>query len=77
MLIISLAALGLAAMQAGPQQPVQYRTHNISAALKAGCKVQTVHTPASKIGGQRAIVRCASAVEALEADAALKRDRAG
>lgn len=77
MLIMTFAALGLAAMQAPSQQPVQYRTDNIAAALKAGCKVSAVHTPAGKIGGQRAIVRCPSAVKAIEADAAPRSGRAG
>jgi hypothetical protein len=35
--------------------------------LKAGCKVQQVHTPAGKIGSHRAILRCPAAVESFEA----------
>lgn len=77
MLLVTFAAFGLATVQAGPRQSVEYRTHHVSAGLKAGCKVWAVHTPAGKIGGQRAIVRCPSAVEALEADAAPKSGRAG
>ena len=77
MLLVTFAALGLAAVQAETRQSVAYRTDQISAGLKAGCKVWAVHTPAGKIGGQRAIVRCPSAVKAIEADAAPKNDRAG
>lgn len=77
MLIMTFAALGIAATQVAPQQPVQYRTHHVAAGLKAGCKVWAVHTPAGKIGGQRAIVRCPSAVKAIEADAASRNDRTG
>lgn len=77
MLIMTFAAFGFAAVQSAPQQPVQYRTHQVAEGLKAGCKVQTVHTPAGKIGGQRAIVRCPAPVKAIEADAVSKSDRAG
>lgn len=77
MLLVTFAALGMAAMQAEPRPSVEYRTDHVAAALKAGCKVRTVHTPAGKIGAQRAIVRCPSAVKALEADAAPKSARAG
>ncbi|NIJ18769.1 hypothetical protein FHS95_000438 [Sphingomonas naasensis] len=77
MLIMTFAALGLAAVQTAPRQPVQYRTHHVTAGLKAGCKVWAVHTPAGKIGSHRAIVRCPAPVEAIEADAASKSDRVG
>lgn len=77
MFLVTVAALGLAAAQPTPPQAIAYRTDRVSAALKAGCKVWAVHTPAGKIGSHRAIVRCPSAVKALEADAAPKSARVG
>lgn len=74
MLLVTFAALGLATAPAAPQS-VAYRTDQVSASLKAGCKVWAVHTPAGKIGSQRAIVRCPATVKAIEADAAPKNGR--
>lgn len=56
----------LAGIDAAPQ-PVQYRSHQVSVGLKAGCEVQQVHTPAGKIGGGHSpILRCPAAIERLE-----------
>lgn len=66
MFFAALAMLGLAETDAAPK-PVQYRSHEVSNGLKAGCKVQQVHMPAGKIGSHRAILRCPAAVESLEA----------
>lgn len=65
MFFAALAMITLAETDASPK-PVQYRTHEVSVGLKAGCKVQQVHTPAGKIGSQRAIVRCPALVDGLE-----------
>ena len=52
------ALLALAApVQAAPAVQV-YRSHDIGAALRAGCKVQQVHMPAGKLGQPPAIIRC-------------------
>lgn len=66
MFLAALALITFAETDAAPK-PVQYRTDEVSVGLKAGCKVQQVHTPAGKIGSQRAIVRCPAPVESLEA----------
>jgi hypothetical protein len=66
MFFAALAMLGLAETDAAPK-PVLYRSHEVSIGLKAGCKVQQVHTPAGKIGSHRAILRCPAAVESFEA----------
>lgn len=63
-----ITALALLSGTSATPLPVQYRSHQISAGLKAGCKVQQVHTPAGKIGsGHSPILRCPAAVESLEA----------
>ena len=72
MFFAALAMITFAETDAAPK-PVQYRTHEVSVGLKAGCKVQQVHTPAGKIGSHRAILRCPAPVEALEAGAATRR----
>jgi hypothetical protein len=66
MFFAALAMLGLAETDAASKS-VQYRSHEVSVGLKAGCKVQQVHTPAGKIGSHRAILRCPAPVESLEA----------
>lgn len=67
MLFVTFAALGLAGLQAEPQQ------NQASAGLKAGCKSQTVHLPAGKTGSQRVIVRCPAPSKAI-VNAAARRD---
>ena len=67
MFFAALALLGLAETDVAPKSAAQYRSHEVSVGLKAGCKVQQVHTPAGKIGSQRAILRCPAPVESLEA----------
>ena len=67
MLFVTFAALGLAVLQTEPQQ------NQVSTGLKAGCKSQSVHLPAGKIGSQRVILRCTAPSKAL-ASAATKRD---
>ena len=57
MLTLVLATLLAPAQAAHGHAPI-YRSHDISGALRAGCSVQQVHTPAGKIGNQAAIVRC-------------------
>lgn len=69
MLVLTFAAFGLAGLSAEPQT---YRPDQIPAALKAGCKVWNVHTPAGKIGSPRIIVRCPS--NKPLADSTAKRD---
>jgi len=64
MLLAALAMITFAETDAAPK-PVQYRSHEISVGLKAGCKVQQVHTPAGKIGNHPAILRCPAPVEGL------------
>lgn len=66
MLLSALAMITFAETDAAPK-PVQYRSHEVSVGLKAGCKVQQVHTPAGKMGSHPAILRCPAAVESLEA----------
>ena len=66
MFFAALAMFGLAETDVAPKPAVQYRSHEVSVGLKAGCKVQQVHTPAGKIGSHRAILRCPAAVESLE-----------
>jgi hypothetical protein len=72
MLLAALAMITFAETDAAPK-PVQYRSHEVSAGLKAGCKVQQVHTPAGKIGSHRAILRCPAMVESLEASKTTSR----
>lgn len=66
MLFAALAMITFAETDAAPK-PVQYRTHEVSVGLKAGCKVQQVHMPAGKIGSHRAILHCPAPVPSLEA----------
>ena len=64
MLLAALAMITFAETDAAPK-PVQYRSHEVSVGLKAGCKVQQVHTPAGKIGIHPAILRCPAPVASL------------
>jgi len=64
MFFAALAMITFAETDAAPK-PVQYRSHEVSVGLKAGCKVQQVHTPAGKIGNHPAILRCPAPVKRL------------
>lgn len=65
--MLSFTLLALAVVQPQPVTTHIYRSHDVPAALAAGCRVQHVHTPAGKLGNAPAIIRCSTPVATLEA----------
>lgn len=56
--LIAIASLSLAAPVASAEQTRGHHPAAVSAALKAGCQVQQVHTPSGKTVQSAPLIRC-------------------
>lgn len=70
---IAVSALALLATPALAAERA-HAPHHVSKALKAGCSVHHVHTPAGKTVHQPAIVHCKRGVSIAAAPVAASRD---